>query len=137
MNSDIQSTIEITAPGIKEDRGNILIVEDESLIGWSVANTLKKAGYRVTVVESGEEALEIINLIKFDLIVTDFKLPKISGIAVAANVKCKYPTVPVVLMSAYEECKTLIDHFARNIDYYIQKPFDMSEMATIVRRLTK
>ena len=137
MNIDIQDTSEVTTPISKESLRNILIVEDEPLIGWSVANTLKKAGYQVTVVDSGEKAIERMNSAEFDLIVTDFKLPKISGIAVAANAKSRYPTIPVILMSAYEECRMLIDSFQRNVDLYMQKPFDLSELTIAVRSLTK
>lgn len=136
MNSVIQAQVELTSSEAEINLGNILIVEDESLIGWSVANTLKRAGYRVSVVESGEEALERINSTQFDLIITDFKLPKISGFEVATYVKSIYPKIPVVMMSAYEESKTLLTMFTNKIDYYIQKPFTLSEIQTIVRRFT-
>ncbi|MDI6767274.1 MAG: response regulator [Bacteroidota bacterium] len=136
MNSDIQAQVELTSSETEIVLGKVLIVEDESLIGWSVANTLKRAGYRVTVVETGEEALEIINSTQFDLIITDFKLPKISGFEVATHLKTIYPKVPVVMMSAYEESRAMLSMFKPKIDYFIQKPFDMSEIATIVRRFT-
>ncbi|MBI4811465.1 MAG: response regulator [Ignavibacteriales bacterium] len=134
MNTDIQDTIEITSPVIKRNLGNILIVEDESLIGWSIGNILKRAGYRVTVVESGEEALGKINSTRFDIVVTDFMLPKINGFEVAAHVKSLYPKAPVVLMSAYEESKAMLNLFTHTVDYYIQKPFALSEIITVVRR---
>jgi DNA-binding response OmpR family regulator len=121
---------------MKEHGTQILIVEDEPLIGWSVANTLKKAGFNVTTVDSGEQAIEKLNSIPFDLVITDLKLPHIDGFEVALNVKKLSPEVPVLMITATDENIINGSSFKMHIDGVIAKPFDLRKIADMVCEYT-
>ena len=58
----------------------ILIVEDEKLIGWSIANVLHKLGYDTAVITCGKRAKEILHTTEFDFVITDLHLPAFSGL---------------------------------------------------------
>jgi DNA-binding response OmpR family regulator len=135
MNLGIQKKNKITFSNNKVNLGNILIVEDESLVSWSIANALKKEGFKVTIVETGEQAIDLINLGEYDLVITDFKLPVKNGFEVAEYVKIKLPSIPVIMISAFQESKAMLEMFKDKIDFYIQKPFKLSDIVTAVKEL--
>lgn len=112
----------------------VLIVEDEVLVGWSLANAFRKIGMEVLIVESGEKAIEHLAATRFDLVITDFKLPHIDGFDVAAAVKSSSPGTPVIMMSALE-VPTSGGKAAGSIDSFVEKPFDLKEMTAIAGSL--
>jgi DNA-binding NtrC family response regulator len=114
----------------------VLVVEDETLIGWSLASKLKQAGFAVTVVDTGEKAIEKFFSSHFDIVLTDYKLPKIDGFIVASKIKASFPQIPVIMMSAYRDCPAYKNEMRLSIDCFIEKPFDLSEVAAIVRMFT-
>ncbi len=112
----------------------ILVVEDEVLVGWSLANAFRKLGMEVTIVDSGEKAIDALPSVHFDLIITDLKLPRIDGFEVAAAVKSAYRDTPVIMMSAIED-PAAGEKSGRSIDAFIEKPFDLKEMTAIAGKL--
>jgi two-component system nitrogen regulation response regulator GlnG len=122
-----------TAPTIEEERPRLLIVDDETLVSWSLANALTKAGYQVAIVDSGEKAIEELRSRAFDLLVTDIELPALSGFELASTVRERFPRVPIILMSATTECPTLPK--PSNLDYFVEKPFQIKELVALIDRL--
>ena len=121
---------------MEETGTKVLIVENEALIGWSIANALKKAGFIVSIVDSGEKAIEELNLTTFDLVITDLKLPRIDGFEVASNVKKISLQIPVLMMTATDK-QTVNDASCKtNIDGIIEKPFDLNEITALAHKLT-
>lgn len=110
----------------------ILIVEDESLIGWSMANALGKAGYEPEVVECGEDAVEKIRGGGIELVISDYRLPRMDGVDLATRVKEISRTLPVIMISADEELGTEEIDPDRSIDYFVDKPFNLHEIVTLV-----
>jgi two-component system response regulator QseB len=111
----------------------ILIVEDESLIGWSMANALGRAGYDPKVVECGEEAVEAVRGGGIDLLISDYHLPRMGGLDLATRVKEIAPFLPVVMLCADEELCGAGIASAGEIDYFIDKPFQLNDIVTLVR----
>ncbi|HEV8539516.1 MAG TPA: response regulator [Bacteroidota bacterium] len=119
---------------INHDAPRILIAEDEILVSWALARSLGEIGFEVSVVDSGAKALEKLHLTKFDVVITDLRLPEIDGFTLASEVKCLSPTVPVILLSTIDE-RSLEERKERVlIDAFVEKPFDLKEMIAVVRR---
>ena len=110
----------------------ILIVEDESLIGWSMASALGRAGYEPMVVECAEDAVEKIRNGGFDLVISDYRLPRMGGLDLAARVKKISRSLPVIIISADEEIDSTEIASTREIDYFIDKPFNLNDIVTLV-----
>ncbi len=121
---------------MKESGTKILIVEDEALIGWSLANALKKAGFTVVIAETGEKALEKLSLSGYDLVITDLNLPHIDGFEVASSVKKYSSEIPVLMMTTKD--KHFMNDLAHltNVDSVIEKPFNLREIITLVTEYT-
>lgn len=112
----------------------VLIVEDESLISWSLAYSLGKAGIEIIVAESGEKAIERLGSCVIDLVITDRKLPHIDGFQVASAVKAFDPHVPVIMISAQGDVSGNDKTHERVVDCFVEKPYDLAEMTKLVRR---
>ena len=79
----------------------ILVVDDETSMTQYLSIALRKAGYEVTAVNSGQDALEKAKTETFSVAITDFKMPGMDGIEVLAGLKKIDPSLPVILMTAY------------------------------------
>jgi DNA-binding NtrC family response regulator len=110
----------------------ILIVEDESLIGWSMASALGRAGYDPRVVECAEDAVEVIRGGGIELLISDYRLPRMGGLDLAVRVKEISPTLPVIMLCADEELCGAGIASAGEIDYFIDKPFQLNDIVTLV-----
>ncbi len=110
----------------------ILIIDDEKSILDLLSVVFKKKGYRVKTSLSAKTALELIDKEEFDLILTDIKLPQMSGMKILKYVKEKYPAMPVVMITAYGTIKQAIEALKMGAMDYIVKPFNMEELKIIV-----
>lgn len=116
---------------------NILIVDDEPLICWSLENSLRKAGYRASSVWSAEQAFDKLNSSKFDLVITDMKLPQHDGFEIATVSKRLFPKSVVMMITAYgdEPARRHADEVG--VDYFIDKPFNLTEFVLLVDKVLK
>ncbi|MGB9606733.1 MAG: response regulator, partial [Bryobacteraceae bacterium] len=81
----------------------ILLVDDNKL-GLSARKALlEEQGYRVTTAASGEAALELFRRARFDLVITDFKMPGMNGIELIRAIRAERPAVPIILISGYTD----------------------------------
>lgn len=126
-----------TIPKEKCSLIEVLIIEDELLIGWSLKSKLHGAGFGVTLVDSGEKGIERFRSSKFDIIITDFKLPDLNGLAVASKIKEDRPLIPIIMMSSYGNHPAYTDSPHTCIDKFIEKPFDLDELLNLVRDYTQ
>ncbi len=115
----------------------ILLVDDEPLIVKGLKFALEQDGYEIESAEDGEIALQKINAEKFDLILLDVMLPKISGIEVCQSVREK-SDVPIIMLTAKGEDMDKILGLEYGADDYMTKPFNILEVKarikTILRR---
>jgi two-component system copper resistance phosphate regulon response regulator CusR len=116
----------------------LLVVEDEI----KTANTLKKGleenGYEVTVANEGATALSLASKIKFDLIVTDIVMPKLSGLEFCVKLRESKIFTPLIMLTALGLTADKIKGFDSGSDDYLVKPFDFAELlARIKVRLNK
>jgi len=112
----------------------ILICDDQDIIRDSLAATLARDGYDVVAATDGPMALQRIAAGKVDLLITDLKMPKMTGIELLTEAKKIRPELPVVLMTAFATVQTAVEAMRLGAYDYIQKPFEADEIKLLVAR---
>ncbi len=115
----------------------ILIVDDEATIRASLVESLTREGYDITAAESGEEALVKTHNQKFDLVITDLKLPGVSGIEILQALRNQGNSTPVIMMTAYGDVDTAVSAMRLGAYDFIPKPFKLGAMKKQVRAALK
>ena len=114
-------------------RHRILIVDDDKLLQKPLKQILSDK-YDVSAAGSGEEALAIIRKEPIDLMLLDIRLPGIDGIETLKAVRERDKNILVIMMTAYEDVKTVITSMKMGVFDYLVKPLDMDEIEIIVER---
>ncbi len=112
----------------------ILVVDDQDMMRDSLAATLVREGHEVIAATDGAAAVSRLNGGRFDLMITDLKMPKMTGIELLAEAKKLRPEMPVVLMTAFATVQTAVEAMKLGAYDYIQKPFDGEEIKHLVDR---
>ena len=112
----------------------ILVVEDDPSMSFFLSEAMKKEGYRVESVNSGEEALEKITQDRFNVVILDLKLPSMDGMEVLANIKVTNPEMVVIMITAHGSKDIAIEAIRKGAYDYFSKPFDINEMRVVVKR---
>jgi len=115
----------------------ILVVEDEDQLAIGIKFNLEAEGFEVETAADGQAALAALASAAspFDLVILDVMLPGMSGYAVCEAVRRKGNDVPVVMLTARTLVEDRIRGFDAGTDVYLQKPFDLDELISIVRSL--
>ncbi|MEI6206693.1 MAG: sigma-54 dependent transcriptional regulator [Desulfuromonadales bacterium] len=101
----------------------ILIVDDEAVIRDGLKRVLERESFAVETCSSGFHAIEILQKREFDLIITDLKMPGMSGIEVLKSVRTLQPDIPVILITGYASIDTAVEAMKNGASDYISKPF--------------
>ena len=115
----------------------ILLVEDDPMIGDSVADGLKSEGYAVDWVRDGKEAEVAVGSSSYSLVVLDLGLPRRDGIEVLRSIRERRIAVPVLVMTARDTVRDRIKGLDAGADDYLVKPFDLDELTARVRALLR
>jgi DNA-binding NtrC family response regulator len=127
------ATADKSAPAVQRSLANatVLVVDDESLVRWSLKERLTREG--CTVLEAGTAAAAIRQATAgVDAVLLDYRLPDATGVAVLNTVKRQHPDMPVILMTAYSSLENAAEAIALGAFDYIPKPFDLDAVADIV-----
>ena len=116
-----------------KEKPNILVVDDEKSMREFLEIMLTEEGYHVTLAENGENACQILDKNRFDLIITDIRMNDINGIGVLKKAKATNPEGIVVLISAFATAETAVEAMNEDAYDYIPKPFNIGEFKKIVR----
>src|SRR5690349_23364766 len=113
----------------------ILVVDDQELMRDSLAANLVREGHDVVATHDGTIAVsKLEGSTRFDLLITDLKMPKMTGIELLGEAKRLRPEMPVVLMTAFATVQTAVEAMKLGAYDYIQKPFDGDEIKLLVER---
>jgi DNA-binding NtrC family response regulator len=112
----------------------ILVVDDEKLIRWSVAERLQRGGYEVLSAESGEQALEVVATTPPDLILLDVRLPGIDGVQTLQRALSLHPEVAVLMMSAHSTVDVAVEAMKHGAIDFLVKPFPFQQLDEAVER---
>ncbi len=113
---------------------SILVIDDESGILETLRILLKNEGFDVTTAQGGKAGLEALKGSAPDIVLTDVRMPQVSGIDILSAVRQQDPETPVILMTAQASLQTAIQAVNEGAFYYIQKPFSNDDMVAICRR---
>ena len=115
----------------------ILVVEDEEHLAFGIKFNLEAEGHAVSVAGDGQAALERMEsaATPVDLVVLDIMLPGMSGYAVCEAIRAAGNDLPVVMLTARTLVEDRIRGFDAGTDVYLQKPFDLEELLSVVRNL--
>ncbi|OGD24614.1 MAG: hypothetical protein A2Y56_11290 [Candidatus Aminicenantes bacterium RBG_13_63_10] len=111
----------------------ILVVEDEKALCLLYKEVLTEDGYDVTTVPGAEAALEAMAKERFDLIVTDIRMPGPSGIDLVTRVLCRQPDIPIIINTAYQSYKNDFQTWAA--DAYVVKSSSLEELKSKIKEL--
>ena len=112
----------------------ILIVDDEKNYTLILSAVLQDEGFETLTANSGQEALETLAEFDVNLVITDMKMPVMDGIELLRHIKEKYPTVPVIMMTAYGTVEKAVEAMQLGAFNYITKPFDNARLVIYVNK---
>ena len=115
-----------------QNKGKLLIVEDEKVALKNLVHVLKKDGYDVTGAQSGAAALALIEGQTFDLVLTDLKMEKVDGMQVLKKCRERSPETEVIVITGYATPESAVEAMKRGAFYYIAKPFRLDEVRQVV-----
>lgn len=114
----------------------ILIVDDEEDLTWSISKyfTRNDDRFETVCVHRGDEALEVLESERIDLVISDVRMPGADGMQLLEVVKRRYPGIPVIIISAYGTRETQAEFAANGAAYYLEKPFEIKLLRQMVYR---
>jgi len=116
----------------------VWIVDDDSSIRWVLARALSAAGYEVSDFEDAESALSSLNSVPEDeepeVLMTDIRMPGMSGLELAKQLRDKYTDTPVIVMTAHTDLDSALASYESGAFEYLPKPFDLDEAVRLVSR---
>lgn len=120
----------------KQNKGHILIAEDDQEIAMAIKEYLYQNGYMITWGSTGLEALEEFNLKQFDLIIIDIMMPEMDGFTLCKHIRLK-SNVPIIILSAKDKEMDKVEGLNIGADDYMTKPFSLMELQARVNRHLK
>lgn len=114
---------------------NILVVDDEAVIREVLEKILKKGGFNVAIVGNAKLALNHLKSHRINLLISDIKMPEMSGLELLKIVKLRHPEIAVIMMTAYGDSYSVKDALLMGADEYITKPFKAEELSLIIERV--
>jgi two-component system response regulator HydG len=113
---------------------SILLIEDKSAMQQMLAATLATEGYEVEVASDGREGINRAKEKRYDLVLTDLKLPGADGLQVLAEVRESDPEAPVIVMTAYATVENAVQAIKLGAFDFLTKPFDTDRLAILIKR---
>jgi two-component system copper resistance phosphate regulon response regulator CusR len=115
----------------------LLVVEDDRTVGQYVKRGLEEAQYIADLVADGAEALDLITVGQYDLVVLDLRLPGMTGLEVLRTLRDRGHTVPVLVLTAQDSVEFKVDALRAGADDYVTKPFAFEELLARIEALSR
>jgi DNA-binding NtrC family response regulator len=113
---------------------SILVIDDKESMRQMLAKTLESEGYEVDVARDGEVGLDKAKEKRFDLVLTDLKLPNMDGLRVLSSFKELDPEISVIVMTAYGTIETAVQAIKQGAFDFLTKPFDVDHLNVLIQR---
>lgn len=113
---------------------SIWIVDDDQAIRWVLDKALQRAGMTPTCFERARDVLDALEHDRPDVLVTDIRMPDISGIDLLKSIKQRATDLPVIVMTAYTDLDSTVTAFHEGAFDYLVKPFDVNEAVALIER---
>lgn len=115
----------------------VLLVEDEPALRMTMAANLELEGLEIVEAEDGEQAIELVSTQPFDLVLSDVRMPRLSGIAMYQRLKTLAPELPVILMTAFALEDQLRQAVRQGVYTVLSKPFDVERVMPVLTRASR
>ena len=115
---------------------NVLVIEDDRLNRNLICKVLRNEGHRVVEASDGAEGLDLLYAQHFDLVITDFVMPRLNGLKLVEQLHPLQPRLPIIFITGYLSAisgKAILD----NVAEVIPKPFELDVLRSTVQRLLK
>ena len=112
----------------------VWIVDDDRSIRWVIEKALSREGIAFSSFSTAQEALEALSAGAPEVLVSDIRMPGLSGLELLNAVKQRHPAVPVIVMTAYSDLDSAVAAFQGGAYEYLPKPFDVDQAVDLIRR---
>jgi len=113
---------------------SVWILDDDRSIRWVLEKSLSKAGVKTVSFENGDDLLHRLTRETPDAIISDIRMPGISGLDLLSTIQEKYPKLPVIIMTAHSDLDSAVSSYSRGAFEYLPKPFDIEEAVAVTQR---
>ena len=120
-----------------QGKSTLLIVDDDPFILESTSMLLTEFGYTVYISQDARDAMKLIEKIAFDLVLTDIKMPQVTGIELLQSIHSYNRQIPVILMTAFAELDVAVDAVKRGAFDFITKPFNPDYLLHSIEKAVK
>jgi len=115
-------------------KGTVLVVDDERNQREILGALIRDAGYGVLLAASGEQALAMLEREPVDLVLTDLRMPGMTGAELVDAILARYPGLPVIMTSAYGTIETAVEAVKKGAYYFFEKPVDRARLLIMIDR---
>ena len=115
----------------------ILIAEDEIQIAEPLRKNFLEEGHHAIIAEDGQQALNLLEKVQFDVIILDWKMPKLSGLEVCRRIRDRGNSTPILLLTALTQISNKVEALNAGADDYITKPFSFDELYARVKAIRR
>ena len=110
------------------------VIDDDVSIRWVLEKALQQAGMTVRTFESGDKIISALGQQQPDVILTDIRMPGISGLELLDGINARSPDLPVIIMTAHSDLESAVAAYRGGAFEYLPKPFDVDEAVSLTRR---
>jgi DNA-binding NtrC family response regulator len=122
------------APLVRKHHERILVVDDELDVRQGLAKLLELEGYQVTTAENGTVALERAKAAEFDLVLTDLRMPGLSGVETLIGLKRLHPELKVIVVTGFASDATAANCLREGAFDIVAKPFDLNQLLSLIEK---
>ncbi|HEX6243681.1 MAG TPA: sigma-54 dependent transcriptional regulator, partial [Polyangiales bacterium] len=122
---------------VEQERGRVLVVDDEANARNALAELLRDEGYVTEVAADGQHALRVLETFDADVVLTDLKMPVMDGLKLLELGRARLPHAAFVVMTAFGSIETAVEAIKRGAENYLTKPLDLDAVSVHVLRATE
>ncbi len=121
--------------GTQESKGRVLVVDDEAMLVENLAAAARDEGYEADAASNGREALELLQKNRYELIVTDLKMPQLDGAALMDRVATMGNPPQIIAITGYASLEAAVDCLRKGASDFLVKPFEVEDFLESVRKV--
>ena len=116
------------------DKLRIMVLDDEPIVCKRLKPALEKQGYQVDTFTESTDAMEQIEQVEYDIIITDLKMKGVDGMKLLGEAKRRWPKTEVIVITGFATMDTAKESFHKGVFDFIAKPFKLTEIQQVVSR---
>lgn len=117
-----------------QENDSVWILDDDRSIRWVLEKSLAKAGLNTSSFDNGDDLLHRLENCQPSAIISDIRMPGISGLELLSTVNARFPELPVIIMTAHSDLESAVSSYSRGAFEYLPKPFDIDEAVAMTLR---